>query len=69
MLPSSAMHDVYDPRHIEGHGRRIRCCGTINPPHLQDYERARRRLALLIVRHMELGEPNANLGTLALSIS
>jgi hypothetical protein len=36
------------------------------PPHLQDYERARRKLALLIIRHMESGEPDANLGTVAL---
>jgi hypothetical protein len=36
------------------------------PPHLQDHERARRKLALLIIRHMESGEPDANLGTVAL---
>ena len=36
------------------------------PTHLQEYERARRELALLIVRHMKSGEPNAIFGTLAL---
>jgi hypothetical protein len=36
------------------------------PPHLQDHERAWRRLALLIVRRMDSGEPDADLGTVAL---
>ena len=66
MLPSSAMHDVYDPDTLKAMGAAFDAAVQSIPPHLQDYERARRRLALLIVRHMELGEPNANLGTLAL---
>ena len=38
------------------------------PPHLQNHDRARRKVALLILRHMETrAEPDAtHLGTLAL---
>jgi hypothetical protein len=66
MLPSSAMHGFYGPDTLKAMGAAFDTAVRSIPPHLQDYERARRRLALLIVRHMESGEPNANLGTLAL---
>jgi hypothetical protein len=36
------------------------------PPNLQDNEVARRKLALIILRHADRGEPDADLGTLAL---
>jgi hypothetical protein len=62
MLPSSAMHGVYDSDTLKAFDTAVQSI----PPHLQDHERARRRLALLIVRHMESGEPDANLGTVAL---
>jgi hypothetical protein len=67
MLPSSAMHGVYDPDTLKAMGAAFDTAVQSIPPHLQDYERARRKLALLIIiRHMESGEPDANLGTVAL---
>ena len=66
MLPSSAIHDVYDPDTLKVMGAAFDTAVQSIPPHLQDHETARRRLALLILRHMESGEPGANLGTLAL---
>jgi hypothetical protein len=66
MPPSSAMHGVYDPDTLKAMGAAFDTAVQSIPPHLQDHERARRRLALLIVRHMESGEPDANLGTVAL---
>lgn len=58
MLPSSAMHGVYDPDTLKAMGAAFDTAVQSIPPHLQDHERARRRLALLIVRHMESGEPD-----------
>lgn len=67
MLPSSAMHGVYDPDTLKAMGAAFDTAVQSIPPHLQDYERARRKLALLIIiQHMESGEPDANLGTVAL---
>jgi hypothetical protein len=66
MLPSSAIHDVYGPDTLKVMGAAFDTAVQSIPPHLQDHERARRRLALLIVRHMESGEPDAYLGPLAL---
>src|SRR5437016_4648467 len=70
MLPSSAMpsamHGVYDPDTLKAMGAAFDTAVQSIPPHLQDHERARRRLALLIVRRMDSGEPDANLGTVAL---
>jgi hypothetical protein len=60
MLPSSAMHGVYDPDTLKAMG------AAFDTAVQSDYERARRKLALLIIRHMESGEPEANLGTVAL---
>jgi hypothetical protein len=66
MLPSSAIHDVYGPDTLKAMGAAFDTAVQSIPPHLQDHERARRTLALLIVRHVESGEPDADLGTLAL---
>jgi hypothetical protein len=66
MLPSSAIYHVYGPDTLKVMGAAFDTAVQSIPPHLQDHERARRRLALLIVRHMESGEPDANLGPLAL---
>jgi hypothetical protein len=66
MLSSDAMHGVYDPDTLKAMGAAFDTAVQAIPPHLQDHERARRRLALLIVRHMESGETDANLGTVAL---
>jgi len=66
MLPSSAMHGVYDPDTLKAMGAAFDTAVQSIPPHLQDHERARRRVALLIVRRMDSGGPGANLGTVAL---
>ena len=60
MLPSSAMHGVYDPDTLKAMGAAFDTAVQSIPPHLQDHERARRRLALLIVRRMDSGEPDAS---------
>ena len=54
MLPfSDGKHNVYGPDTLE-----VMCDTAVQllPSNLQDHERARRRLALLILRHMDLGE-------------
>jgi hypothetical protein len=66
MLPPNAMHGVYDPDTLKAMDAAFDTAVQSIPPHLQDHERARRRLALLIVRRMDSGEPDANLGTVAL---
>jgi hypothetical protein len=68
MLPSSAMHGVYDPDTLKAMGAAFDTAVQSIPPHLQNHDRARRKLALLILRHMETrAEPDAtHLGTLAL---
>jgi hypothetical protein len=66
MLPSSAMHGVYDPDTLKAMAAAFDTAVQSIPPHLQDHERARRRVALLIVRRMDSGGPGANLGTVAL---
>jgi hypothetical protein len=62
MLPSSAIHDVYGPDTLKVMGAAFDTAVQSIPPHLQDHERARRRLALLIVRHMESGSPSGSPG-------
>jgi hypothetical protein len=64
MLPSSSKHGVYDPDTLKAMGAAFDTAVQSIPPHV--HERARRRLALLIVRRMDSGEPDANLGTVAL---
>jgi hypothetical protein len=59
MLPSSAMHGVYDPDTLKAMGAAFDTAVQSIPPHLQDHERARRRLALLIVRP---GSPSGSPG-------
>jgi hypothetical protein len=66
MLPSSTIQDVYGPNTLKVMGAAFDTAVQSIPPHLQDHEGVRRRLALLIVRHMESGESDANLGPLAL---
>lgn len=69
MLPFSAdaQHDVYGPDTLKVMGAAFDDAWQSLPPHLKDHERARRKLALLILRRMHQGEPDAeHLGTLAL---
>jgi len=67
MLPfSDGKHDVYGPDTLEVMGTAFDTAVQLLPPNLQDHERARRRLALLILRHMDRGEPEGDIVNLAL---
>ena len=46
-------------RNPENDGCCIRYCLAVIPPDLKDHEGARRKLALLILRHMDQGECDA----------
>ena len=63
MLPSSAMpsamHGVYDPDTLKAMGAAFDTVCHAFPPDLKEHEGARRRLALLILRHMDRGERDA----------
>ena len=60
MLPfSDGKHDVYGPDTLEVMGTAFDTAVQLLPPNLQEHERARRKLALLILRHMDRGERDA----------
>jgi hypothetical protein len=64
---SNAQFDVYGPDTLKLMGAAFEDAWQSLPPHLKSHERARRKLALLILRRMHRGEPDAeHLGTLAL---
>lgn len=50
---------VYDPEALRIMGAAFDAVCQAFPPDLKDHERARRRLALLILRHMDRGEHEA----------
>jgi hypothetical protein len=64
--PFSDVKHVYDPETLKIMGAAFDNAWQSLPPDLKDHERARRKLALLILRHMDRGEPDANLSDLAL---
>jgi hypothetical protein len=71
MLPFSdgkhdGKHNVYGPDTLEVMCAAFDTAVQSLPPNLQDHERARRKLALLILRHMDRGEPATDLGNIAL---
>jgi hypothetical protein len=67
MLPfSDGQHNVYGPDTLEVMCAAYDTAVQLLPPNLQDHERARRRLALLILRHMDRGEPEGDIVNLAL---
>jgi hypothetical protein len=67
MLPiSDGKHDVYGPDTLEAMGNAFDFAARMLPPNFQDHERARRKLALLILRHMDKGGPARDIGHLAL---
>ena len=57
---------VYAPDILKVMGTAFDTAVQSLPPNLQDHEGARRKLALIILRHMDRGEPATNLGTIAL---
>jgi hypothetical protein len=64
---SNAQHDVYGPDTLRVMGTAFDDAWQSLPSHLKGHERARRKLALLILRRIHRGEPDAkHLGTLAL---
>ena len=67
MLPfNGGKYDVYGPDTLQIMGAAFDTALELLPPDLQGHERARRKLALLILRHMDSGEPARALGHLAL---
>ena len=67
MLPfNNGKNDVYGPDTLKVMGAAFDTAVQSIPPHLQNHDRARRKLALLILRHMDRGEPARELGHLAL---
>ena len=67
MPPFSDVTYVYDPDALKTMGAAFDSVCQAFPPHLKRHEGARRRLALLILRHMDRGEHEvARLSDLAL---
>jgi hypothetical protein len=67
MLPfSDGKHNVYGPDTLEVMCAAYDTAVQLLPSNLQDHERARRRLALLILRHMDRGESERDIVNLAL---
>ena len=59
MLPSSELTYVYDPEALKMMGAAFDTVCEAFPPDMKDHEAARRKLALLILRHVERGERDA----------
>jgi hypothetical protein len=67
MLPGGdGQHNVYGPDALEVMGAAYDTAVHLLPSNLQEHERARRRLALLILRHMDRGESEEDVVNLAL---
>jgi len=67
MPPFSDVKYVYDPEALKTMGTAFDAVCQAFPPNLKHHEAARRRLALLILRHMDRGERDvARLSNLAL---
>ena len=56
MPPLSDVKYVYDPEALKTMGVAFDTACRAFPPDLRDHEGARRRLALLILRHLDRGE-------------
>jgi hypothetical protein len=59
MLPSSDVTYVYDPEALQMMGVAFDIVCEAFPPNMKDHEAARRKLALLILRHVDRGERDA----------
>ena len=67
MLPfSDGQHNVYGPDTLEVMCAAYDTAVQLLPANLQDHERARRRLALFILRYMDRGESEGDIVNLAL---
>ncbi len=66
MLPfADGKHEVYGPDALRVICAEFDAAVQSLPPDLQHHDRARRKLALLILRHLDRGEPAGSLGNLA----
>jgi hypothetical protein len=66
MLPfNDGKHTVYGPDTLQVMGAAFDGAVQLLPGHFKENERARKRLALLLLQHMDRGEPARNLVTLA----
>jgi len=59
MLPASDLTYVYDPEALKMMGAAFDTVCEAFPADMKDHEAARRKLALLILRHVERGERDA----------
>jgi len=59
MPPLSHVEYVYDPETLKMMGTAFDTACQSFPPELKDHEGARKKLALLILRHMDRGERDA----------
>jgi hypothetical protein len=59
MLPSSDVAYVYDPEALKIMSAAFDSVYEAFPPNMKDHEGARRKLALLILRHVDRGERDA----------
>ena len=59
MPPSGDVRYVYSPDTLQVMGAAFDTALLSLPPNLQDHEGARRKLALIILRHADRGEPDA----------
>ena len=59
MPPFGDVKYVYDPEALKTMGAAFDTVCRAFPPDLRDHEGARRRLALVIIRHMDRGERDA----------
>ena len=59
MSPFSDVKYVYDPETLTTMGAAFDTACQAVPPDLKDHEGVRRKLALLILRHMDRGERDA----------
>ena len=59
MLPSGDVTYVYDPEALEIMGAAFDTVCEAFPPNMKDHEGAKRKLALLILRHADRGERDA----------
>jgi hypothetical protein len=66
MPPFSDVRYVYDAETLKMMGAAFDTAWQSFSPDLKTHEGARRKLALLILRHMDRGEPATDLGNLAL---
>ena len=59
MLPSGDVAYVYDPEALKMMSAAFDSVCEAFPPNMKDHEGARRKLALLILRHVDRGERDA----------